>query len=426
MSMSKAHANDKALLSLFSPEDVTMLHYYMAESSDESSDTSKNLQDRKRLDRHRLNNIRHRKRKQCENAQLRQEAVMLETKLYNLQIRAAHRKTPMRSDPEETLRNIEKWKQFAKVEKRKREDAEEEKELLSLSTISHRNLIQMYYKRLLQDESLFNNPLLLENEPFVMNTLIGCEFTRNLGYRWISSHMHRQLDLALTRMHSYIGHTIEEKTKIFLGDSSVDLVRHRMWPCPFDVVAQSGWESFTRMSTGNTPRKTSSLDIIDTNTCYTRILLEDGIAPGIPLVLNMLQRRFIEDTRIIITFRTIAEDSTFPVTNPLDFGDLSIAGWLSFERVTQTSARCRVFVKFRTNLENEEDIIDMTEIPSATNTSKKTRANQWIMSIIHKMYDAVDTATLRGVNAPRPVAPQLEVLRKTNQDEELQKSPQYA
>ncbi|OQR82641.1 hypothetical protein ACHHYP_15717 [Achlya hypogyna] len=405
----------------FNSDDVSMLHYYLAESADEGS-TSKQMQERKRLDRHRINNIRHRQRKQCEHADLRKEAVTLEKKLRDLEVRAARRKTSQRVDPEETLRNIERWKLASKSEKRRREEAVEEKELLTASTNSHRNLIQMYYKRILIDNAVLNNPLLLENEPFVMNTLIGCDYTRNQGYRWISGHMHRQLDVALSHLHSYIGHQIEEKTKVFLGESSVDLVRHRMWACPFEVVAQSGWESFTRMSTGNLPRKTSSLEVIDADTCYTRILIEDGVEPSIPLTLNMLQRRFIEDTRVVITFRTIAEDSTFPVANPLARGELSIAGWLSFERVTDKSARCRVFVKFRSTLENDEEVVKLNAIPSATDVARKTRANQWIMSIIAKMYDAVDTATLRGVNAPRPATPQLEVVRKTETDADAEQS----
>ncbi|KDO23321.1 hypothetical protein SPRG_11635 [Saprolegnia parasitica CBS 223.65] len=415
----QVHAKDlEATPVAFSADDVSMLHYYL-ESADEEGMT-KHLQERKRLDRHRINNIRHRQRKQCEHADLRKMAEAMEHKLRVLQARAARRKATTHMDPEETLRNIEKWKEATKSEKRRREEAVEEKELLTASTTSHRGLIQMYYKRILVDSSVLNNPLLLENEPFVMNTLIGCDHTRAQGYRWISGQMHRQLDVALSYLHSYIGHTIEEKTKIFLGDSSVDLVRHRMWPCPFAVVAQSGWESFTRMSTGNLPRKTSSLEVIDVNTCYTRILIEDGIGPNQPLTLNMLQRRFVEDSRVVITFRTIAEDSTFPLNNPIEHGDLSIAGWLSFERVTDSSARCRVFVKFRSTVENDEEVVDLTAIPSATATNRKTRANQWIMSIIAKMYDAVDTATLRGVNAPAPATPQLEVLRKTEQDEAAQ------
>ncbi len=89
-----------------------------------------------------------------------------------------------------------------------------------------------------------------------MNTLLGNPEGRADGYVWIAQQMHRKLDVALTYLHSYVGQTVEDKTKLFLGDISVDLVRHRSWNYPFAVVAQSGWQSLTNASTGTGVRKT--------------------------------------------------------------------------------------------------------------------------------------------------------------------------
>ncbi len=89
---------------------------------------------------------------------------------------------------------------------------------------------------------------------------------------------------------------------------------------------------------------------------------------------------------------------------------------LSFERCDDFSARCRVFVKFRTESRAEEEVIDEADMRSLSRvgyTNRKTAANQWILSIIAKMYNDVDIGTLRQLNAPDPPSTNLVVLRKT-------------
>ncbi|ETV97984.1 hypothetical protein, variant [Aphanomyces invadans] len=243
---------------------------------------------KEKQNKHRLNNIRHRQRKQCENDSLRTEVVELEQRLNALQASSARRGQQRGLRNEAAIRQL---KEESKAEKRKRDESEDEHAILLRTVHSQRDLIQLYFKRITTTHCMHSNHVILENEPFLMYTLMGCPDVRANGYDWIMTQMRRKLDVALTYLHSYVGNHIEEDTKIYLGDNTVDLVRNHMWTFPTLQVAQSSWESFTRINTDpSAARRTSRLEVIDPDTFYTRIIIDDGIIPGKPLTLNMLQR----------------------------------------------------------------------------------------------------------------------------------------
>ncbi|KAF0687461.1 Aste57867_20798 [Aphanomyces stellatus] len=367
---------------------------------------------KEKQNKHRLNNIRHRQRKQSENDSLRQEVVGLEVKLKSLQTASASRLEAGRRDEAA----IHLCKEMSLAQKRKRDEVEEEHAVLANAVQSQGELIQLYFKRITATHCNQSNHVILENEPFLMYTLMGCRDVRRNGYEWIMTQMRRRLDVALTYLHSYVGNHIEEDTKIYLGENTVDLVRNHTWNFPVLQVAQSSWESFTRVNNSdpNASRQTTRLEEIDPNTFYTRIKIEDGIIPGSALTLNMLQRRFMDGDRAIISFRTISEDSQFPLDSN-GLCDLSVAGWLSFEPNPDGTTHARVFVKFRTDHSNGEEAqadVLATENALAARPNRKTQANQWIMSVISRMFTSINGRARQSLRAPPPATTSLTVLKK--------------
>ncbi|RLO04134.1 hypothetical protein DYB28_007654 [Aphanomyces astaci] len=338
---------------------------------------------KEKQNKHRLNNIRHRQRKQSENDHLRTEVVELEDKLNALKASSARRGDQRGKRDESAIRQL---KEQSQAEKRKRTDTEDEHGILLRTVHSQRDLIQMYFKRITATHCMHSSHVILENEPFLMYTLMGCRDVRANGYDWIMGQMKRKMDVALTYLHSYVGNHIEEDTKIYLGHNTVDLVRNHIWTFPAQQVAQSSWDSFTRVQSDPTAaRKTLRLEEIDANTFYTRIIIDDGIVRGKPLTLNMLQR-------------------------------------LSFEPNPDGTTHARVFVKFRTDhsngqqtgelLSNADDDATNHDLTASRFKNRKTQANQWIMSVISKMFTAVNGTTRQSLRAPPPATTSLTVLKK--------------
>jgi hypothetical protein len=124
-----------------------ILQHFMDET------TEKERKEKERLNKHRLNNIRHRQRKQSENAKMIEEVEELEAKLKVLQEKSRQRASrPVNTFEAELKQKI--WKETSRNEKRKREDAEEENDLLAASSKSHTSLIKMYYRRIMNGPSL--------------------------------------------------------------------------------------------------------------------------------------------------------------------------------------------------------------------------------------------------------------------------------
>ncbi|CAK4076324.1 unnamed protein product [Aphanomyces euteiches] len=405
------------------PADAMILQYFMDFTSDEKHPQVEQTTDvsaapekddaalqklRERQNKHRLNNIRHRQRKQSENDALRMEVVELEVKLQGMKALSESRKAVGARDEAAIRRS----KEVSMAEKRKRVDAEEEHKILTNTIQSHRDLLQLYFKRITTSHCLQSDHLILENEPFLMYTLMGCDDVRHSGCDWIMTQMRRKTDVALTYLHSYVGNHIEEDTKIYLGENTVDLVRNHTWSFPVLQVAQSSWDSFTRVNVDpNALRKTSRLEDIDANTCYTRITIEDGIVSGRPLTLNMLQSRFMDGARAVIAFRTISEDTLHPLEGN-GLCDLSVAGWLSFEPNPDGTTHARVFVKFRTDHSNGE-VSQIEENIHDNRPNRKTQANQWIMSVISKMFTAVNGSARQALRTPPPATTSITFLKKT-------------
>ncbi|KAF0715992.1 hypothetical protein AaE_011213 [Aphanomyces astaci] len=319
---------------------------------------------KEKQNKHRLNNIRHRQRKQSENDHLRTEVVELEDKLNALKASSARRGDQRGKRDESAIRQL---KEQSQAEKRKRTDTEDEHGILLRTVHSQRDLIQMYFKRITATHCMHSSHVILENEPFLMYTLMGCRDVRANGYDWIMGQMKRKMDVALTYLHSY------------------------------------------------------RLEEIDANTFYTRIIIDDGIVRGKPLTLNMLQSRFMEGNRSVIAFRTISEDNLYPIESN-GMCDLSIAGWLSFEPNPDGTTHARVFVKFRTDhsngqqtgelLSNADDDATNHDLTASRFKNRKTQANQWIMSVISKMFTAVNGTTRQSLRAPPPATTSLTVLKK--------------
>ncbi|RQM27635.1 hypothetical protein B5M09_006808 [Aphanomyces astaci] len=351
------------------------------EAASNEEDSLRRLKEKQ--NKHRLNNIRHRQRKQSENDHLRTEVVELEDKLNALKASSARRGDHRGKRDESAIRQL---KEQSQAEKRKRTDTEDEHGILLRTVHSQRDLIQMYFKRITATHCMHSSHVILENEPFLMYTLMGCRDVRANGYDWIMGQMKRKMDVALTYLHSYVGNHIEEDTKIYLGHNTVDLVRNHIWTFPAQQVAQSSWDSFTRIQSDPTAaRKTLRLEEIDANTFYTRIIIDDGIVRGKPLTLNMLQR-------------------------------------LSFEPNPDGTTHARVFVKFRTDhsngqqtgelLSNADDDATNHDLTASRFKNRKTQANQWIMSVISKMFTAVNGTTRQSLRAPPPATTSLTVLKK--------------
>jgi hypothetical protein len=90
-----------------------------------------------KTNKQRLNKIRYRHRKQLENEHLKKTVVNLEKKLQMLKETARMRLY---------IHGPNQWEELMKVEKKKRENAEEEFELLQNSIDAHDKLLQLYYK----------------------------------------------------------------------------------------------------------------------------------------------------------------------------------------------------------------------------------------------------------------------------------------
>ncbi|EQC29154.1 hypothetical protein SDRG_13027 [Saprolegnia diclina VS20] len=113
-----------------SPVDVNMLTYFMGGSSDDSVKKAK-----AKKNRHRLNNIRHRKRKQTESEQLRKSVIDMEQRLVELREEAKARL--YKDGP-----NV--FEEHAKLVKRSLECAQEEKRLLEHTISAQHQLIAFY------------------------------------------------------------------------------------------------------------------------------------------------------------------------------------------------------------------------------------------------------------------------------------------
>ncbi|RHY16281.1 hypothetical protein DYB26_013142 [Aphanomyces astaci] len=99
-----------------------------------------------------------------------------------------------------------------------------------------------------------------------------------------------------------------------------------------------------------------------------------------------------------------------------------IFGRLSFEPNPDGTTHARVFVKFRTDhsngqqtgelLSNADDDATNHDLTASRFKNRKTQANQWIMSVISKMFTAVNGTTRQSLRAPPPATTSLTVLKK--------------
>ncbi|OQR94908.1 hypothetical protein ACHHYP_20033 [Achlya hypogyna] len=114
-----------------SPVDVNMLTYFIGGGS--SDDSVKKAKAKK--NRHRLNNIRHRKRKQNESEQLRKSVVDMERRLLELREEAKQRLYKDGPNP---------FEEHAKLVKKDLDSAQEEKRLLEGTIAAQHQLIAFY------------------------------------------------------------------------------------------------------------------------------------------------------------------------------------------------------------------------------------------------------------------------------------------
>ncbi|ETV96528.1 DNA phosphorothioation-dependent restriction protein DptG [Aphanomyces invadans] len=125
-----------------SKTDQKMLDYFM-EFSNSSDENRKKLT---RRVKHRINNKRHRQRKQVELDQLRRDVPDLERQLRGLEAVAESRRA--------TAAQKSMWHQLAQIEKKKLDDAVEERDVLQKTIKAHEVLVALYETQLKRPDAL--------------------------------------------------------------------------------------------------------------------------------------------------------------------------------------------------------------------------------------------------------------------------------
>ncbi|RHY09616.1 hypothetical protein DYB25_007463 [Aphanomyces astaci] len=151
------------------------------------------------------------------------------------------------------------------------------------------------------------------------------------------------------------------------------------------------------------------LERLDDNTCYCRVVFDHGIAPNVPLRLNILQRQVRTKDRVVIVLRNVVEDNEFPL--PPQSVRLLMNGWFVFDRDHQNATLARTLVQCHaTRTDNnlsEEQEIQRAKDPPHYNRPRKP----WLRQLVGRLFDAVDATNTAKLHVSPPEAANL-VIRK--------------
>ncbi|RHY11312.1 hypothetical protein DYB36_005416 [Aphanomyces astaci] len=230
------------------------------------------------------------------------------------------------------------------------------------------------------------------------------------GYQWIADALEKETKAALRQVRDRVGrdrHVPQVRFFTTNGDG-IDLVRCRLVDMPLESFSRCIWGTFTSTMTYD-DWSVQCLERLDDNTCYCRVVFDHGIAPNVPLRLNILQRQVRTKDRVVIVLRNVVEDNEFPL--PPQSVRLLMNGWFVFDRDHQNATLARTLVQCHaTRTDNnlsEEQEIQRAKDPPHYNRPRKP----WLRQLVGRLFDAVDATNTAKLHVSPPEAANL-VIRK--------------
>ncbi|KAF0707160.1 hypothetical protein AaE_013745 [Aphanomyces astaci] len=256
---------------------------------------------------------------------------------------------------------------------------------------------------------------MLEPDPGSNHTLVDSAF-RAKGYCWIISQVESKTHAALDVHKSYMGDDLQHEVKLFHGGDVVDAVRNRNVMTVLDTYAKCLWDALT-MSATTSMWRVQCLEVVDAATCYTQVMVVDGISPGHPLVLNVLLK-FVRESvdRHVIVLRNIAEDAKFPL--PRQSIAFSVSGWIVLDRALVASGRRLGFEQNPKPATHARSLFrcratkDSTElsIPLSPHSEGPTQPHpdddedtaaimsEWLMNAIVQIFHAIESSAIQQLS----------------------------